>query len=93
MKKRLKAPEARAAQAAFRLQAAAVPANRYIHTVKSQLSLVVAEAMLEGELCYRAGRYPVAFAALRHAVALEDALPYEYVQLGLLEPSGLDPLV
>ena len=33
--------------------------------------------MLQGELAYRKGDYDLAFAELRRAVALDDALPYD----------------
>jgi tetratricopeptide (TPR) repeat protein len=38
--------------------------------------LKVADAMLEGEIEYRAANYEAAFAALRRAIDLEDRLPY-----------------
>jgi len=37
----------------------------------------VAGAMLDGELEYRRGNYDEAFARLRHAVELDDGLPYD----------------
>ena len=40
-------------------------------------SLGIAEAMLTGELEYRRGNVELAFAELRRAVALDDALPYD----------------
>jgi tetratricopeptide (TPR) repeat protein len=39
--------------------------------------LAIAEAMLHGELAYRRGHFDAAFAHLRQAVALDDALPYD----------------
>jgi tetratricopeptide (TPR) repeat protein len=39
--------------------------------------LAIAEAMLSGELAYRRGNFEAAFAHLRQAVALDDALPYD----------------
>jgi tetratricopeptide (TPR) repeat protein len=39
--------------------------------------LAIAEEMLQGEIAYRRGEHDAAFAHLRAAVALEDALPYD----------------
>jgi tetratricopeptide (TPR) repeat protein len=39
--------------------------------------LAIASAMLEGELEYRKGDYDRAFAALEHAIELDDNLPYD----------------
>lgn len=39
--------------------------------------LAIANAMLDGELEYRRGRFEVAFEHLRRAIALDDALPYD----------------
>ena len=39
--------------------------------------LAVAEAMLNGEVEYRCGNFDVAFDHLRHAVELDDNLPYD----------------
>merc|ERR1712013_684555 len=39
--------------------------------------LRVAESMLEGEIQYRKGAYEAAFASLRKAVELDDAMPYD----------------
>jgi len=69
--------EAERAQEAFRKARAQVPETRMMHTVTCQQQLAVAEEMLEGEILYRKGAFPEAFAHLRKAVALEDALPYD----------------
>ena len=66
--------EARAAQARFRAAVELVPSSRHVHVVESRLSLAIADVMLEGEICYREGRYPSAFEALRHAVGLEKQI-------------------
>lgn len=56
---------------------ARVPETRLLHNVRSVDLLEVATAMLNGELAYRKGDYDHAFAQLRQAVALDDALPYD----------------
>ena len=48
--------------------------------------LAVAEAMLDGEIAYRKGDFDLAFARLRDAVELEDALPYDE-PWGWMQPS------
>jgi len=69
--------EAEAEQARFRAAAALVPKSRHIHNVPCVQLLAIAEEMLEGEIAYRRGEHDAAFARLRAAVALEDALPYD----------------
>jgi tetratricopeptide (TPR) repeat protein len=64
-------------QAAFRVAQRAVPPTRSIGSTPCTAILEVADAMLEGELAYRERAHEEAFAALRRAVALEDALPYD----------------
>jgi tetratricopeptide (TPR) repeat protein len=54
-----------------------VPATRRMHNVLCLDQLAVADAMLHGEIEYRKGNFDHAFARLRDAVALEDALPYD----------------
>lgn len=68
---------AEAEQALFRAAAARVPAARQMHNVRCSELMAIAEAMLEGEIAYRRGDYDAAFASLRAAIALEDALPYD----------------
>ncbi|MFB7107768.1 hypothetical protein [Streptomyces sp. NPDC056291] len=70
-------PEAEAARADFTAAAARVPDSR-LNSVpaKEADALKVAAAMLEGQLEYRKGNFDEALAALRRAIALEDALPY-----------------
>jgi tetratricopeptide (TPR) repeat protein len=70
-------PAAEAEQALFRAAVPRVPASRYLHNVPCQNLLAIAEQMLEGEIAYRRGEYEAAFARLRAAIALEDALPYD----------------
>ena len=64
-------------QAAFRVARTTVPPTRSIGSTPCPAILEVADAMLEGELSYRQGSHEQAFAALRRAVVLEDALPYD----------------
>jgi tetratricopeptide (TPR) repeat protein len=72
-----KVPEAKAEQALFRAAAKAVPKSRYLHNVPCVQLLAVAEEMLAGEIAYRQGECEAAFAHLRAAAALDDALPYD----------------
>jgi tetratricopeptide (TPR) repeat protein len=54
-----------------------VPPSRTVFNNTCQDILRVAEAMLDGELEYRSGRYEAAFGHLRRAVELDDGLPYD----------------
>jgi len=47
--------------------------------------LAIAKEMLNGEIEYRKRRYDLAFEHLRHAITLEDSLPYD-------EPNGWSEL-
>lgn len=53
-----------------------VPPSRLDFPNKSQATLHVATAMLDGELAYRKGDHPAAFKNLRLAIARDDALLY-----------------
>jgi tetratricopeptide (TPR) repeat protein len=64
-------------QALFQEAAKRVPESRQIHNVKCVQLLAIAEEMLTGEIAYRRGEHDAAFARLRTAIALEDALPYD----------------
>ena len=68
---------ARAEQALFADAYERIPESRYLFNNTSRDILAVGAAMLDGELAYREGRFDEAFATLRHAVALDDALPYD----------------
>ncbi|KOC09608.1 tetratricopeptide repeat domain protein [Aspergillus flavus AF70] len=69
--------EAEAAQKQFEAARATVPPSRLNSIpVKEVDVLKVGSEMLSGELEYRKGNYEVAFAHLRQAIELEDALPY-----------------
>jgi len=61
----------------FQSARASVPDTRRMHNVRCSLQLAVADAMLDGEIEYRKANYNEAFARLRDAVTLEDALPYD----------------
>jgi tetratricopeptide (TPR) repeat protein len=61
----------------FAAARARVPDSRTVFNNTCQDILAVAEAMLDGELEYRRGSYDAAFARLRHAVELDDGLPYD----------------
>ena len=70
-------PAAREQQALFTAAAGRVPASRTIFNNTCADILAVAAAMLDGEIEYRAGNYRAAFAGLRHAVELDDGLPFD----------------
>jgi tetratricopeptide (TPR) repeat protein len=56
---------------------AKVPKTRRLHNNICNDLFEIAEAMLDGEIEYRKKNYDTAFAHLRRAVALDDALPYD----------------
>jgi tetratricopeptide (TPR) repeat protein len=68
--------EAEAAQRAFDAARARIPQEMIFLSNPVHEMLSVGEAMLAGELEYRKGNHDVAFAALREAVARDDALNY-----------------
>ena len=70
-------PQARAERDAFAAAYARIPESRYLFNNTSRDILAVAEAMLDGEIAYREGRFDEAFASLRRAVDLDDSLPYD----------------
>ncbi len=69
--------EAEKAREAFRAAKARVPDTRLVHNNTVEDLLDIAAEMLSGELEYRRGSFDVAFAHLRRAVELSDALPYD----------------
>ncbi|KUI26651.1 hypothetical protein AU196_07615 [Mycobacterium sp. IS-1742] len=69
--------QARAEREAFAAAYSRIPESRYLFNNTSRDILAVAEAMLDGEIAYRAGQYDEAFTHLRRAVALDDSLPYD----------------
>lgn len=69
--------EAHAERDAFTRAYDRIPESRYLFNNTSRDILAVAAAMLDGEIAYRAGEFEDAFAHLRRAIALDDALPYD----------------
>ncbi|HWD06347.1 MAG TPA: tetratricopeptide repeat protein [Amycolatopsis sp.] len=70
-------PEAEEARALFAVARAKVPATRIASIPALEVDVLgVAAEMLDGELEYRKGSFGKAFAHLRRAIELEDALPY-----------------
>ncbi len=69
--------EAEQEKAAFLEARKKVPESRRVHNNTVEDLLEIAEAMLDGELEYRRGNFDAAFAHLRRAVELDDALPYD----------------
>ncbi|KAJ2980703.1 hypothetical protein NQ176_g2479 [Zarea fungicola] len=60
----------------FKAAATIIPPTRLDFPNKITDILLVADAMLDGEIEYRRSNYDVAFEKLREAVALEDKLPF-----------------
>jgi len=56
---------------------ARVPASRYLFNNRALDILAIAVAMLDGEIAYRRGDHDLAWASLRHAIELDDTLPYD----------------
>lgn len=69
--------EAHAERDAFTRAYDRIPESRYLFNNTSRDILAVAAAMLDGEIAYRAGEFEDAFAHLRRAIGLDDALPYD----------------
>jgi tetratricopeptide (TPR) repeat protein len=69
--------QARAEREAFAAAYARIPESRYLFNNTSRDILAVAQAMLDGEIDYRAGRFDEAFEHLRRAIELDDSLPYD----------------
>jgi tetratricopeptide (TPR) repeat protein len=68
---------ARAERDAFATAYARIPDTRYLFNNTSRDILAVGQAMLDGELAYREGRFDEAFRSLRRAIEIDDALPYD----------------
>ena len=64
----------------------AVPETRLLHNCRVIDLLEIGKAMARGEILYRQGAHDAAFAELRRAVSLEDALPYDE-PWGWMQPS------
>jgi tetratricopeptide (TPR) repeat protein len=56
---------------------ARVPASRYLFNNTALDILAIAGAMLDGEIAYRRGEHERAWLSLRHAIELDDTLPYD----------------
>jgi tetratricopeptide (TPR) repeat protein len=56
---------------------ARVPESRYLFNNTALDILAIAVAMLDGEIAYRRGAHDRAWASLRHAIELDDTLPYD----------------
>jgi tetratricopeptide (TPR) repeat protein len=69
--------EAEAAARAFDAAYAAVPEERMLFNNSARDVLAVAEAMMQGEVAFKAGRRDEGLGHLRRAVALDDGLMYE----------------
>ena len=70
-------PQARAEREAFAAAYASIPDTRYLFNNTSRDILAIAAEMLDGEIAYRDGQFDEAFAHLRRAIELDDALPYD----------------
>lgn len=69
--------QAQTEQASFEEALHRVPSSRTLFNNKCVDILAVAHAMLKGEVEYRRGEIDAAFRLLRHAIALDDSLPYD----------------
>ncbi|KAF9889539.1 hypothetical protein FE257_007249 [Aspergillus nanangensis] len=72
-----KVGEAEQEQGLFDKALQRVPASRMLFNNRCVDILAVAGAMLDGEVEYRRGNIDSAFERLRHAIALDDGLPYD----------------
>ncbi len=70
-------PQARAEREAFAAAYARIPESRYLFNNTARDILAIAAEMLDGEILYREGDFDDAFAHLRRAIELDDALPYD----------------
>ncbi len=64
-------------QAQLAAATARVPPSRYLFNNRALDLLAIAGAMLDGEIAYRRGEHDRAWASLRHAIELDDTLPYD----------------
>ncbi|KUI43643.1 hypothetical protein AU197_23905 [Mycobacterium sp. IS-1590] len=69
--------QARAEREAFAEAYGRIPESRYLFNNTVIDILAIAGEMLDGEIAYRAEDYDTAFAHLRRAIELDDALPYD----------------
>ncbi|HKV21454.1 MAG TPA: tetratricopeptide repeat protein [Mycobacterium sp.] len=70
-------PQAHAEREAFAAAYDRIPDSRFLFNNTARDILAVAAAMLDGEIAYREERFDEAFAHLRRAIELDDALPYD----------------
>jgi tetratricopeptide (TPR) repeat protein len=70
-------PQAPAEREAFAAAYARIPDSRYLFNNTARDILAIAGEMLDGEIKYREGDFDGAFAHLRRAIELDDALPYD----------------
>ena len=70
-------PQAHTEREALAATYARIPDSRYLFNNTSRDILAIAVAMLDGEIAYREGQFDDAFAHLRRAIELDDALPYD----------------
>ncbi len=68
---------AREEEALFTAAVERVPESRTLFNNTCRDILAIAAEMLKGEIEYRAGNYPAAFAHLRRSIELDDSLPYD----------------
>lgn len=78
--------EAEKQKALFLAARKKVPDSRLLHNNTCTDLLAIAEQMLDGEIEYRKGNHDAAFAHLRRAVELDDALLYDE-PWGWIQPS------
>jgi tetratricopeptide (TPR) repeat protein len=69
--------QARIERDAFSDAYARIPQTRYLFNNTARDILAIGATMLDGEIAYREGRFDEAFAFLRQAIELDDALPYD----------------
>lgn len=69
--------QARAEREAFAEAHDRIPESRYLFNNTVIDILAIAAEMLDGEIAYRVADYETAFAHLRQAIELDDALPYD----------------
>ena len=70
-------PQAHAEREAFAAAYGRIPETRYLFNNTASDILAIAAEMLDGEIAYREGQFDDAFAHLRRAIELDDALPYD----------------
>jgi tetratricopeptide (TPR) repeat protein len=69
--------QAHAEREAFTAAYGRIPESRYLFNNTARDILAVAAEMLDGEIAYRKAEVDDAFAHLRRAIELDDALPYD----------------